>query len=113
MTKNYHHYKTTSFLGEGTELEGHLEVSGGIRIDGKIKGDLRSGSVVFLGKTAEVKGNIYAEAVISSGRIVGDISKAQQVHITLPGSIKGQIETCELVLEKGVSFDGSCRIIET
>jgi len=112
MSKDYRHAKTTSFLGEGTELEGRLDVRGGLRIDGKLKGSVHSGSVVTLGDAAQVEADIHARAVISSGKIVGDISSAEHVQLSLPGSVQGSIRTRELVLEKGVFFDGSCTITE-
>ena len=111
MGKNFRNVKTTSFVAEGTELAGTLTVKGGIRIDGRVKGDIHSDSVVFLGASARVNANIHAKAVISSGKITGDIASAQQVEISNPGSIKGSIGTRELTLERGVYFDGSCKII--
>jgi cytoskeletal protein CcmA (bactofilin family) len=112
MAKDYRHAKTTSFLGEGTELDGRLDVRGGLRIDGKLKGSIRSGSVVTLGDTAHVEADIQALAVISSGHVEGDIVSAEHVQLSLPGSVKGSIRTRELILEKGVFFDGSCTITE-
>ena len=106
------HVKTTSFIAEGTELEGELQVEGGLRIDGRLQGAIRSGSVVTLGDNAHVQARIEARAVISSGRIEGDIVSAEQVQLSLPGWVKGAIRTRELVLEKGVFFDGSCKIVE-
>ena len=61
MAQSLHHHKTTSFLAEGTELEGLLEVKGGIRIDGKVKGEIKSESVIYLGDKAVVEANITAE----------------------------------------------------
>ena len=113
MGKNYRNVKTTSFVAEGTELTGTLTVKGGLRIDGRVKGEIHSESVVFLGTSARVNANIQAKAVISSGKIAGDIVSAQQVEISNPGSIKGSIETKELTLERGVVFDGSCKITES
>lgn len=112
MAKDFRNAKTTSFLAKGTKLVGNLTVKGGIRIDGQLNGEIQSESAVFVGDTAQLNANITAPVVISSGKIVGDIFSAQQVQITNPGSIKGSIETRELVLEKGVFFDGSCKIIE-
>ncbi len=112
MAREYKSVKTTSFVAEGTELVGKLSIKGGIRIDGRVRGEIQSESVVFLGASAKVDANIHAQAVISSGKIKGDISSAQQVQISNPGSMNGSIETRELVLEKGVFFDGSCKIIE-
>jgi cytoskeletal protein CcmA (bactofilin family) len=112
MPKDFKQAKTTSIIGEHTELDGDLVVEGGIRFDGKIRGDIHCKSVVYLGETAEVKGNIIAEAVISSGRIEGNVTARQHIQVTLPGSIKGDIQTSELILEKGVYFHGSCKMTE-
>jgi len=112
MAKDFKQAKTTSIIGEKTTLDGDLIVEGGIRFDGKIKGDILCQSVVYLGDTAEVKGNITAEALISSGRVEGNVVARQHVQVSLPGSLKGNIETSELILEKGVYFHGSCRMTE-
>jgi len=111
MIKDFRSAKTTSFLGEQTEVQGDLEVEGGIRIDGHVVGDVRCKSVVYLGATGSVKGNITAEALISSGKVEGNVTSRQHVQVSLPGSIKGDIETAELILEKGVYFDGQCRMV--
>ena len=111
MVKDFRTAKTTSFLGEQTEIEGDLEVEGGIRIDGHIVGDVHCKSVVYLGESGSIKGNVTAEALISSGKVEGNVVSRQHVQLSLPGSIKGDIETAELILEKGVFFDGQCRMV--
>ena len=103
--------KTTSFLAEGTELDGVLIVKGGIRIDGTVKGRIESESVVYVGDEARIEADITAEGVIASGSIRGNIVSAQQVLLNLPGSVVGSIETRELILEKGVFFEGECKIL--
>ena len=60
MAKEFKSVKTTSFIAEGTELVGKLTIKGGIRIDGRVKGDIFSESVVFLGDSAKVDANIQA-----------------------------------------------------
>jgi cytoskeletal protein CcmA (bactofilin family) len=111
MNRDFRDAKTTSFLGEQTELQGDLEIEGGIRIDGHIVGDVHCKSVIYLGETGSIKGNVVAEALISSGKVEGNVVSRQHVQVSLPGSIKGDIETAELVLEKGVFFDGQCRMV--
>ena len=112
MPNHFRHVKTTSFLAEGTELNGVLTVKGGIRIDGRVKGEILSESVVYVGDQAEIEANITADGVIASGKILGNIVSGQLVMLNLPGSIVGLIETRELILEKGVYFDGECKILE-
>ena len=113
MAKSFRDVKTTSFLAEGTELNGLLTVKGGIRIDGRVKGEIQSESVVYVGAQAEIEADIVAEGVIASGKIRGNIHSGRQVMLNLPGSVVGSIETRELILEKGVYFDGECRIIDS
>ena len=113
MKKEHRSVKTTSFLGESTYLEGTLTIKGGLRVDGQIRGQVHSESMITLGDNAVVEADITARTVISSGTIRGDIHLADYVQISLPGSIEGSIETRELILEKGVFFDGSCKIIES
>ena len=112
MAQSFRDHKTTSFLAEGTELEGVLHVKGGIRIDGKLKGEIVSESVVYVGEQAEIEANISAEGVITSGKITGDITTGQQVMVSMPGSVKGAVVTRELILEKGVYFDGTVSLTD-
>ena len=112
MKKDHKHSKTTSFLGENTRLEGTLTIKGGLRVDGQIKGKIRSESMITIGETALIQADLEARTIISNGHIEGEIRSADYVEISLPGSIKGSIETRELILEKGVFFDGTCKIIE-
>jgi len=110
--KNLPHVKTTSFLAEGTELEGVLTVKGGIRIDGTLKGDLTCDSVVFVGEHGHIEGEIHAEGLVSAGVVTGDVHTTAQVVLSLPGELTGQVETRQLVLEKGVHFDGTCKLLD-
>lgn len=112
MARSFRDVKTTSFVSEGTELNGVLEVQGGIRIDGRVRGEIHSASVVYVGDQADIEADIEAEGVIASGRIKGNLHAARQVMLNVPGSVSGSIATRELILEKGVYFDGSCTILE-
>lgn len=110
--QNLKNVKTNSFIAEGTLLEGDLTAEGGIRIDGHLKGNLQCDSVVFVGEQGAVKGNITAEGVVSSGRIKGDLTTTEQVMLHNPATLHGKVVTRQLVLEKGVRFDGACQLLE-
>ncbi|MDH5752603.1 MAG: polymer-forming cytoskeletal protein [Deltaproteobacteria bacterium] len=112
-SKISHKTKTTSFISESTTLEGTLKVKGGLRIDGRFTGRLESDSLIILGNTAQVNADIKTENLISSGQVVGDVISRNNVQISLPGSVKGAIQTRELIMENGVYFEGSCQIIKS
>ncbi|MBT4286183.1 MAG: polymer-forming cytoskeletal protein [Deltaproteobacteria bacterium] len=104
-------YKTTSFLSENIELEGNLYIKGGIRVDGKIKGILKSDSTIFIGEKAEIEAEITARSLISNGKINGKIVAQDTVKLNKPGMMNGEIYTCNIGIEKDVNFNGRCQIL--
>ena len=103
--------KTTSFLSENVELLGKLHLAGGIRIDGKIKGEIISRSTIFIGDTALVEARIISESLISSGNIKGNINADQLVQLNNPGTLEGDVQTCAMNIERGAYFNGKCQLL--
>ncbi len=104
-------FKTNSFLSESVELNGYLYTKGGVRIDGKVKGVLRSESTIFVGEKAEIEADVIAQSLVSNGSIKGRIIAEDTVKITQPGSVSGEIYTSNLGIEKEVYFHGRCQIL--
>lgn len=104
------HAEITAFLGKGTEFKGVLSFEGTIRVDGRVEGEVLSKDTLIAGDEAYLQGEISVGTIISSGKIVGNISASQKAHILAPGVIEGNIKTPKLILEEGVTFDGKCEM---
>jgi cytoskeletal protein CcmA (bactofilin family) len=104
------HAEITAFLGKGTEFKGVLSFEGTIRVDGRVEGEIISKDTLIAGDEAHLQGEIGVGTIISSGKIVGNISASQKVHILAPGVIEGNIKTPKLIIEEGVTFDGKCEM---
>jgi len=100
----------TAFLGKGTEFKGVLSYEGTIRIDGKVEGEIISKDTLIAGDGAYLQGDISVGILITSGKIVGNITASQKVHLVAPGNIQGSIKTPKLIIEEGVTFDGKCEM---
>ncbi len=100
----------TAFLGKGTEFKGVLSFEGTIRVDGKVEGEVVSKDTLIAGDGAYLHGEITVGTIISSGKIVGNITASQKVHVLAPGAIQGNIKTPKLIIEEGVTFDGKCEM---
>ncbi len=96
----------TAFLGKGTEFKGVLSFEGTIRVDGKVEGEVISKDTLIAGDEALLQGEITVGTIISSGKIVGNVTASQKVHILAPGNVQGNIKTPKLIIEEGVTFDG-------
>jgi cytoskeletal protein CcmA (bactofilin family) len=104
------HSEITAFLGKGTEFKGVLSFEGTIRVDGRVEGEVLSKDTLIAGDEAHLQGEISVGTIISSGKIVGNVSASQKVHILAPGVIEGNIKTPKLIIEEGVTFDGKCEM---
>lgn len=100
----------TAFLGKGTAFKGVLSFDGTIRIDGKVEGEIISKDTLIAGDEAFLQGEITLGTLISSGKIVGNVSASQKVHILAPGVVQGNIKTPKLIIEEGATFDGKCEM---
>ena len=96
----------TAFLGKGTEFKGVLSFSGTIRVDGRVEGEIVSKDTLIAGDGAFLQGEISVGTLISSGKIMGNITAGMKVHLLAPANIQGSIKTPKLIIEEGVVFDG-------
>jgi cytoskeletal protein CcmA (bactofilin family) len=101
----------TALLGRGTKFEGKLYFEGRVRIDGVFKGEIKSDDTLIIGDGAEVHAEIDVATVIVRGGIVhGNVRASQALEIHSPGKLVGNIQSPSLFIERGVEFQGSCRM---
>ncbi len=101
----------TALLGRGTRFEGKLHFEGRVRIDGVFKGEIKSDDVLIIGDGAEVHAEIDVSTVIVRGGIVhGNVRASTSIEIHAPGKLVGNIHSPSLFIDRGVEFQGSCRM---
>jgi cytoskeletal protein CcmA (bactofilin family) len=99
-----------ALLGRGSEFEGKLTFEGTVRIDGKFTGNIVTNDVLVIGEGAKVSAEISCGTVIVHGEIVGNLKAKTAVELHHPARMKGNIETPSLMIEKGVIFEGQCKM---
>jgi cytoskeletal protein CcmA (bactofilin family) len=99
-----------TLLGKGSEFEGKLTFEGQVRIDGKFSGQIFTKDTLVIGEGARVNAEINAGTVIVNGVVEGNIRASQLIELHNPGRVKGNMETPALSIDKGVMFEGSCKM---
>jgi cytoskeletal protein CcmA (bactofilin family) len=101
----------TALLGRGTQFEGKLHFEGRVRIDGVFKGEIKSDDTLVIGEGAEVHAEIDVATVIVRGGVVhGNIRAKNAIEVHAPGKIVGNLHSPSLFIDRGVEFQGSCRM---
>ena len=101
----------TALLGAGTRFEGKLAFEGCVRIDGTFRGEIRSEDTLVVGEGAEVHAGIEVGTVIvRGGEVHGNIRARRSVEMYAPARVVGDVHSPEVMIERGVSFQGQCRM---
>ena len=65
---------------------------------------------LVIGEGAKVNAEIQAGTVIVNGQVEGNIKASVMVELHPPARVKGSIETPALSIDKGVIFEGTCKM---
>ncbi len=101
----------TALLGRGTRFEGKLHFEGRVRIDGVFKGEIKSDDTLIIGDGADVHAEIDVATVIIRGGVVhGNIRAKTALELHAPGRLVGNIQSPSVFIDRGVEFQGNCRM---
>ncbi|MFQ5606826.1 MAG: polymer-forming cytoskeletal protein [Candidatus Zixiibacteriota bacterium] len=101
-----------TILGKETTFTGTLEVRGGLRVDGVVKGKIISSDEVTIGSTGMVEAQIEANSVVVAGKLVGDIISNERIELQANCDVEGDLRSKSLVIEQGAVFCGGCNMKE-
>ena len=97
-----------TIVGKGTFITGDMQVQNSLRIDGKVKGNVKVTDTVVIGKEGKVEGNVNAKHLFLAGTVKGNITASGKVLLESTASVFGDITAVRLVIDEGALFDGKC-----
>lgn len=109
--ENQRQGKIDSLIGAGTVIEGSLRFTGGLRIDGEVKGDISaavgaSSSVLVLSEQARVEGAVSVSHLILNGTIVGKVVAIDSLEMQSTAKIIGDVEYALIEMHQGAVIEG-------
>ncbi len=84
-----------------------------LTIDGRYEGSCMEASELYIGKTGKVKADIKADFIIIEGIVIGNIYSSNRLILMPTAQVLGDIHTKELIIQKGVVFEGNCFILNS
>ncbi len=101
---------STTIIGAGTVINGDIESSGDIRIDGTLIGNLVSKAKVLIGQDGMVKGDVTGLQADVMGRVTGKLKIQELLQLRGKSNVAGEIYTGKLEVEPTASFNGNCHM---
>jgi cytoskeletal protein CcmA (bactofilin family) len=103
---NYKMTNELNLIGVGTFVEGTVETKGSLRIDGRVKGAVKTGETLTIGGKGEVSGEIQARMAVVGGKIEGDIRVEEKLVLEANSVLIGNLKAKKLVIDEGALFQG-------
>ena len=100
----------TTFLDASTVFEGVMHCSESIRLDGRLKGEIRCDHSVIVGESARLEAAIQADAVLVAGEVRGDITASRKITLGATARVVGDLITPGIVIEEGAMLEGRIQI---
>ncbi len=99
-----------SLIGSGTIIEGDLNFSGGMRIDGQVKGNVVATpgkpSTLVLSEQAQINGNVNVTHLVANGLINGTVTASEYLELQSKAKVVGDVNYHTIEIQLGAVVDG-------
>ncbi len=97
-------------IGAGTVIEGNITFSGGLRVDGHVRGNVlaaeeKPGTLV-LSEQARIEGEIRVSHVVINGTVVGPVHAVEYVELQSKSNVTGDVHYRTLEMHLGAIVQG-------
>lgn len=99
-----------TLIGVKTEIKGDIAFSGGLRIDGKVKGNISArdaGSTLVLSENGAITGNVVVPHMIINGAIKGNVRSSERIELQTKADISGDVTYKTIEMALGAAVNGN------
>lgn len=99
-----------TLVGADTRIEGNLSFSGGLRVDGAIRGDVAeqngNPSTLILSEHGKIEGAVTAAKIVLNGKVVGTVKSSHFIELQTKARITGDLHYKSLEMHTGAVIEG-------
>ncbi len=99
-----------SLIGDTTSIEGAVSFNGGLRIDGRIRGNVvQAGdepSTLILSERGRIEGEVHVSHAIINGTVLGPVHSSQYVELQSKARVTGDVFYRTVEIHPGAVIQG-------
>jgi cytoskeletal protein CcmA (bactofilin family) len=100
----------STIIGEDSEFIGDLKAIGGLRIDGKIEGNVESDGFITVSEFGSVKGSIVASECLIAGNVSGNVTVESGLELNSSANLQGDVVAKIVKIHSGAIFNGASKM---
>lgn len=97
-------------IGVGTSIEGNINFSGGLRVDGHVRGNVvangENSSTLVLSEQARIEGEIRVSHVVINGSVIGPVYAGEYIELQSKSNVTGDVYYKTLEIQLGAVVQG-------
>ena len=99
-----------TLIGAGTKIEGDVSFSGGLRVDGEIRGNVRcvdgQHGTLVLSEHARIEGAVSVSHLVINGTVVGPVTTSEFLELQPHARVTGDVEYNSVEIHLGAIVEG-------
>jgi cytoskeletal protein CcmA (bactofilin family) len=99
-----------TLIGADTRIEGDIYFSGGLRVDGTVRGNVKEPvdklSTLILSEHGRIEGEVTAAKVVLNGKVIGTVKASQFIELQSKARITGDLHYKSLEMHTGAVIEG-------
>ncbi len=99
-----------SLIGAGTSVAGDVTFSGGLRVDGEIKGNVRGAdgqpATLVISEHARIEGEVTVSHLVINGTVIGSVHSSDFLELQTRARVTGDVEYSTVEMHLGAMVQG-------
>jgi cytoskeletal protein CcmA (bactofilin family) len=99
-----------SLIGATTRIEGNVFFSGGLRVDGTVRGNVAGlpdqPATLVVSEQARIDGEVQAAHVVVNGTINGPVDARETLELQAGSRVRGDIHYKSIEIQQGAVIEG-------
>ncbi|GAB6042745.1 bactofilin family protein [Endothiovibrio diazotrophicus] len=103
--------KIQTLIGQHTELQGDVRFSGGLHVDGVIKGNVLaepdSNAMLTLSEHGTIEGEVRVQNIVLNGSVIGDVYAEERIELDTCSRVTGNVYYNLIEMAIGAEVNGN------
>lgn len=103
--------KIDTLIGQHTEITGDVRFSGGLHVDGVIKGNViatsEADAVLILSEHGRIEGEIIVPNIVLNGTVTGDVHASERIELAAKARVTGNVHYNLFEMAMGAEVNGN------
>lgn len=108
--------QVSTIIGQGVEIIGNVNFSGGLHVDGLIKGNVSAvgegDAAITLSELGAIEGEVHVPIIILNGAIRGDVYASERIELASKARVNGNVVYNLIEMAVGAEVNGKLMRME-